>query len=139
MLMPIFSASAGIGWFAIVSFRTPPDRVVVNVYDESGQLRTTTVSLGGDPSGIGFYLQNANGTFYTQDTRNPGARAQALWYAGTGINNGTLFLAWEDQAQAQGADSDFDDVVVYLEPPWPGRLTTPCERTSWGVLKARFR
>ena len=71
--------------------------------------------------------------FYTQDARNPGGNPQALTYAGTGINSGSWWLAWEDTPFA-GGDDDFCDALLFLESVNP----VPVNKTSWGSLKARF-
>jgi hypothetical protein len=134
-LYQVFPGAATTGWFAVASFRTAPVRVVVNLFDASAALVGTNTYLGADRNDFGFYLQQNPGlVFYTQDARNPGALAQALTYAGTGINSGSWWLCFEDLTQSQGSDYDFDDAVLFLESVNP----TPVSKTSWGSLKARF-
>src|SRR5262249_55851968 len=75
----IFPGASTNGWFAIASFKTAPTRLVVNLFDQGANFQGSTTYLAGppDPNNFGFYLQNSNGTFYTQDARNPGGTAQA--------------------------------------------------------------
>jgi hypothetical protein len=135
-LYQVFPGAASSGWFAIASFRTAPIRVVVNLFDNNAALMGTNTYLGADRNDFGFYLSGPGGTFYTQDARNPGGLAQALTYAGTGLNSGQWWLCWEDLARSGGgADGDFDDSVLFLESVNP----TPVNKTSWGSLKARFK
>ena len=143
-LMQIFPAGASIYWFAVISFRTAPTRAVVNVFDESAALAGTTTYLGADRQAIGFYVQGAGGTFYSQDARNPGAAPQLLFFRGTGINLGSAWMAVEDQPAASAGGADYDDVIWFVEPIAPcvrcdgNSELTPVENSSWGELKARF-
>lgn len=135
-LYQVFPGAATAGWFAVASFRSAPIRVVVNLFDNNAALQGTTTYLGADKNDFGFYLQGPGGTFYSQDARNPGGLAQALTYAGTGINSGNWWLCWEDLTRSGGgADDDFEDAVLFLESVNP----TPVAKTTWGSLKARFR
>jgi hypothetical protein len=134
-LYQVFPGAASAGWFAVASFRTAPIRVVVNLFDDLAALQGTNTYLGADRNDFGFYIAGPGGTFYTQDARNPGGLAQALTYAGTGLNAGQWWLCWEDiDRNAGGADDDFEDGVLFLESVNP----TPVNRTTWGQLKARF-
>jgi hypothetical protein len=83
-LYQIFPSAATNGWFAVMSFRTAPVRVVINLFDDSGALQGTNTYLGTDPDNFGFYIISQNGTFFSQDGRNPGAKAQMLAFQGTG-------------------------------------------------------
>jgi hypothetical protein len=132
-LYQVFPGAATAGWFAVASFRTAPIRVVVNLFNDLAVPQGTTTYLGADRDDFGFYLDGPNGLFYTQDARNAGG-AQALTYAGTGVNSGQWWLCWEDADRAAGADDDFDDGVLFLESVNP----TPVNKTTWGELKARF-
>jgi len=129
-LYQVFPGAASAGWFAVASFETGPTRVVVNLFDDMANLMGVTTYLGADASNFGYYLQGPNGTFYTQDSRNPGAAPHALTYAGTGVNSGQWWLCWEE-----ATDQDFDDAVLFLESVAP----TPVHASSWGALKRRFR
>ena len=134
-LYQVFPGAATNGWFAVASFRnSPTPRVVVNLFDNNAVLQGTNTYLGADRNNFGYYLDGPGGTFYTQDSRN-GGNAQALTYAGTGVNVGSWWLCWEDLAVGGGADQDYDDAVLFLESVNP----TPAHQTSWGQLKARFR
>jgi len=134
-LYQVFPGAASAGWFAVASFRTAPIRVVVNLFDNNAVIQGATTYLGADKNDFGFYLQGPGGTFYTQDARNPGGNAQALTYAGTGLNSGSWWLAFEDQEfQSGAADGDFNDCVLFLESVNP----TPVNKTTWGDLKKRF-
>ncbi len=113
----------------------PGNQLVVNRFDHNAIPLGSQTFIGVDPTNFCFYLQGPNGTFFTQDARNPGGKAQALAYAGTGPNTGTWWLCWEESSVAAGSDQDFDDCVVLMESVNP----TPVSTTSWGQLKARFR
>jgi len=135
-LYQLFPGGATNGWFAVASFRTAPVRVVVNTFDASAAFVGQGIFLGADRNDFGLYLLQQGGfTFYTQDARNPGGVAQALTYAGTGINSGSWWLAFEDLTSSQGSDYDFDDAVLFMESVNP----TPVSKTTWGDLKARFK
>jgi hypothetical protein len=138
-LMELFPAGSSSGWFAVASFRSGPTRVVVNVLDQNAALRHTMTYLGGDRFGTGLYVSGPGGTLYSQDARNPGGSPRWLYFAGTGVNSGSWWLAAEDGALASGPDAGFDDVVCFLETISDGFYVTPVMRTNWGRLKARFR
>jgi hypothetical protein len=135
-LYQVFPAAATAGWFAIMSFRTAPTRVVVNLFDASAALQGTTTYLGIDANSFGFYEQNINTgqILYSQDGRNPGLAAQMLAYQGTGINVGEWWLCFEDTPLA-GSDQDFDDAVMVLESVNP-LATVPA---TIGGVKALYR
>jgi hypothetical protein len=133
-LYQLFPGAAAAGWFAVASFRALPTRVVVNLFDATAAFQGQNTYLGADKTDFGFYLQGPGGTFYSQDARNPGGDAQALTYAGTGSNQGSWWLCWDDQSPPV-SDRDFDDAVLFLESVNP----TPVSKTTWGALKSRFR
>jgi len=136
-LMPVFPATATSGWFAVVTFRNAPVRAVANLYDANAFFQGSTTYLGADRRGIGFYVQGPGGTFYSQDARNPGGAPQVLFFAGTGVNATSVWLAVEDQPVAGGADGDYDDLVMFLETIFS--TVTPLPHSTWGELKSRFR
>lgn len=140
VLMPLFPATATTSWFAVVSYRTSPTRATMNVFDEFATLRSTQTILGADRNAIGFYASGPAGTFYSQDHLNPGGAAQCLFFRGTGVNAGTMWLALEGQPFASG-DRDFDDQIVFLESGSLGSTPGIVDNvhTSWGQLKTRFR
>lgn len=135
-LYQMFPGAATNGWFAVASFRTAPTRVILSLFDASAAFVGSNTYLGADRNDFGFYLQqNPSGqVLYTQDARNPGGVAQALTFAGTGINSGSWWLCFEDTTPAQGSDRDFDDAVLFCESVNP----TPVSKTTWGELKSRF-
>jgi hypothetical protein len=132
-LYQVFPGAATAGWFAVASFRSSPTRVVVNLFDDNATSQGSTVYLGADRNDFGFYISGPNGTWYTQDSRNSN-NAQALTFAGTGINSGQWWLCFEDTA-LDGSTQDYDDAVLFLESVNP----TPVSKSSWGDLKRRFR
>ena len=134
-LYQVFPGAATNGWFAVASFRNSPIRVIVNLFDNNANPVGNNTYLGADRNNFGYYLSGPGGTFYTQDARNAGSAAQALTYAGTGVNVGSWWLCWEDLRVGGGADLDYEDAVLFLESVNP----TPVHRSSWGQLKARFR
>jgi hypothetical protein len=132
----VFPGAATTGWFATASFRTAPTRLVVNLFDNNAAFVGTVTYLAGPPdrNDFGFYLQGpgtGGAPVFTQDARNPGGAAFALTYAGTGINSGSWWLAWEDQI----GENDFCDALFFLESINP----TPVSKTTWGSLMARFK
>jgi len=141
-LYQAFPGAATNGWFCIASFRTAPTRLVINLFDASATLQGTSFyqapgNTPPDRNDFGFYLARPGvGPFFTQDARNPCGAAQALTYAGTGLNSGSWWLCFEDAQRGCGgpSDGDFDDAVLFLESVNP----TPVNHTSWGQLKARF-
>ena len=145
VLMPVFPPTATAGWFAVVSYRTSPVRAIVNLFDGNATLISTTTYLGADRDAVGFYVDGAAGPVFSQDTRNPGAAAQMLFYCGTGLDTGAMWLAMEDQPLLGAADGDFADVVWYIETVNPCVQCTPTshilpvQRNSWGQVKQRFR
>jgi hypothetical protein len=136
ILAQVFPGAATAGWFAVASFKNLPTRVIVNFFDQNAiPVGSNTYTPGPDRNNFGFYLQGPGGTFFTQDVRNPGGAAQAVTYAGTGVNAGSWWLCWEDLAiVGGGADQDREDAVLFLESLNP----TPANTTSWGQVKARF-
>jgi len=136
-LYQIFPGTASDGWFAVMSFRTGPARVVVNLFDQGGALQGTNTYLGIDSANFGFYIQKPGGpVLYSQDGRNPGASAQMLVYQGTGLNSGEWWLCFEDTAvTGGGSDQDYDDAVCVLESVSP-LATVPA---TLGSVKSLYR
>ena len=137
VIPPLFfllSGSVGPQGFSTATFQ-PGNIMQVNRFDANANFLSSTTFGGVDPNNFGFYLSSANGTYFTQDARNPGGKAQALTYQGTGAASGTWWLCFEETSVAAGSDQDFDDLVVMMESVNP----TPVNRTSWGQVKARFR
>lgn len=132
----MFPGPATNGWFCTASFRTAPQRLVINLFDSNAAFQGSTTYLAGPPdnTNFGFYIQGP-GTggvpFFTQDYRNPGGLPYALTFAGTGVNSGQWWVAMEDTA----GENDFCDEIIFLESVNP----TPVSTTTWGSLKARFR
>src|SRR5262245_51037768 len=134
-LMRMFPEGAGRGWFAVASFRSSPLRVVISLFDNTAAFKGNTTTLGGDRSGIGFYLATAHATYFSQDALNPGNAPRALFYPGTGLDTGSMWLAWEDGDSP--ADADFDDCIVFIEAG--SSIVTAAQHSTWGALKSRFR
>jgi hypothetical protein len=146
-LYQVFPGVATNGWFAIMSFRTAPVRVVVNLFDGTSTFMGTTTYLGIDANNFGFYLQQAGGlVLYSQDYRNPGSSAQMLAYQGTGIATGEWWLCWEDtavngagfaaaSAAGSASDQDFDDAILVLESINP-LATLP---STLGAVKSLYK
>ena len=120
--------------FSTATFK-PGNLLTVNRFDALANLLSSQNFSGVDPAGFSFAIQGPNGLFYTQDARNPGGRAQAVTFLGTGANLGTWWLCFEESSVAAGSDQDFDDCVIMMESVNP----TPVNSTTWGQLKARFR
>jgi hypothetical protein len=137
-LYQIFASAATVGWYASAHFSTTGS-LTVAVFDNASVFQGSTVYTGVDRLHFGFYLQGPGGTFYSQDVRN-GGKAQMLAFAGTGVNTGNWWLAFEDQpfpAVVTPANCpDFDDVVLEMQSLNP---TTPAHGTSWGAIKTLYR
>ena len=131
---PIFpAADLGTGFFAVASFR-PGNVLKVNLFDPTAGLVSTTTYSGVNRNLFGYYLKNANGTFYSHEGFNLDGKVHALVYAGTGQNLGCWWMSWEDTLDPT-ATADYDDALVFLESLNP----TPVNHTTWGSVKARFR
>jgi hypothetical protein len=135
LMMRIFPAEASSGWFAVISFRTGPARLVVNLFEPSGNFLGTHVYLGVDQTNVALWLQGAAGPFYMQDSRNPGGVAQTLLFAGTGIDLGDAWICMEDQAVGAGSDQDYADAILFIYDVCPD----PVRKSTWGAVKQRFR
>lgn len=120
------------GWFAAVEFRPTPQRAIVNLIDEFSSLVSTNVYLGADNTNFGFFSQGADGPFYTQDARNPGAAAKILVFAGTGTLVGSTWFACETSA---GAGGDYADLIALVN---FSVLPVPTATTSWSRVKALY-
>ncbi len=134
-LFSLVSGPIGQYGFTTATFK-PGNQLTVNRFDENGAFLSTQTFNGVDQNGFSFALVTAGGTYYTQDARNPGGKAQAVSFKGTGGNTGVWFLCFEDsQVQGGGSDQDFDDAVIAME----SVNTTPVSTTTWGQLKTRMR
>lgn len=130
----LIAGAEGQDAFSLATFK-PGNQLTVNRFDANGLPIGSTTYTGVDPTGFGFALSGPGGTFYTQDARNPGGKAQAIAFKGTGGNAGTWWLCFEEtQVQGGGSDQDFDDAVIIME----SVNTTPVSRTTWGQLKSRL-
>ena len=134
-LIPVFPAAASNYWFAIASWRSAPIRVVVTLFDSNASLVGQATFLGSDRNAIGLYLATPHATYFTQDALNPAHEPRALFYEGTGINSGSIWLTWE--AGDAPANDDFNDGVIFIENFDSG--ITPVQRATWSELKSRFR
>jgi hypothetical protein len=139
ILFEVFPPYASAGWFALVQFRTSPTRVIINLFDSQAALNRSTTLFGGNRNAVGFYLDGPGGRFYSQDARNPAAAPQVLWFAGTGLNSCSWWIAFEDTSLSAGADADFDDVILYVAGVSGHLCPTSVQRSTWGTLKTRFR
>jgi hypothetical protein len=131
-LYQVFPGAASAGWFATVHFGG--GNMVVTLFDNNSIIQGQAFYAGVNANAFGFYLQGQGGTFYSQDSRNPGGNAQILTYAGTGVNQGSWWECFEDTPYTT-ADSDFDDAVLVIESVVP----TPVDGSSWGKIKTLYR
>jgi len=133
---PLYQISPGAplmdGWYEVASFRSGPSRLVVNLFDQHSAFQGSNVLLGADPSAFGFYGLGANGTFYTQDSRNGGV-AKILAYNGTGARTGWTWFACELGIFNGGNYADLIALVNLSLAP------VPVNHTDWGTLKRRFQ
>lgn len=138
-LYQLFPGAATNGWYAEASFRTSPTRVLISLFDNLGVFEGSTTYLGDNRNDFGFYLKGTTGTFYSQDIRNPDHAPHVLSYAGTGINSGSYWMAFERDPGAP-IDHDFADAVMFLQGPGPlSTAPVPVLRSTWSSVKARFR
>ena len=133
-LYEIFPTEAAAGWFAAVSFRSSPDRLVVHLFDETAAFRGTTTYPDVPRETTAFYVRTSSLTLHSEDARNPNGDAQSLAFGATGPNAGSLWLCWEDQT-LQASEHDFNDLILFID----RNCGLPVRQTTWGRLKARFR
>jgi hypothetical protein len=133
-LYPIMPGAATVGWFVEASFRTAPQRMVVNLFDASSALVGTNTYLGADNADLGFYTQSAGGAvFSTQDARNTGGAPHILVYSATGALAGSTWFACETSS---GPGGDFADVIALLDLSF---APVPTTTTNWSRVKALFK
>jgi len=133
----VFPGAATTGWFATASFRTSPQRLVVNLFDSNAAFVGSATYLAGppDPTNFGFYLQGpgtGGNVLYTQDARNPGGVPQFLAYSAPGSNGQQTWLAGEDTA---GPGGDYADWIMLLN---VANGVTPATSTTWSRVKQLF-
>ena len=121
------------GYFAVASFRSG-GLLTVNLFDASARVINTTTYTGVDGSRFVYYVKNSNGTFYSHMGYNPDGKVHSLVFAGTNLNQGSWWMAWEDSMNP-GPTADFGDGLVFL-----GALNpSPVSHATWASVKARFR
>jgi hypothetical protein len=130
----VFPIVADSGWFAVASFRTNGN-MIVTLFDENAMLRSQVTHSNVDRSRFAYYVRRNGHEFYSHDGFNADGKAHAIAYAGTGENQGSWWLAWEDSPISDYGNADFGDALVFMEALNP----TPVAKTSWGTLKKRFR
>lgn len=137
----IFPATATAGQFAMASFRSGPNRLIVTLFNEDGTPvpGSTVIHPGVDPFYFGYYIEHPTGEIgYSEDALNTGGLARMLAFKGTGRNEGNWWLCFEDNhPETLPEERDFDDAIVFIESINPN--PTAVSRTSWGALKSRFR
>jgi hypothetical protein len=132
-LFQMFPGAAAANWFVIAHFAS--GNLSVALFDNLGAFQGSTNYTGVNANAFGFYLQGPGGTFYSEDYRNGGGLAQALTYAGNGVNAGDWWECFEDLPRSVSSDSDFQDAVLLLQAIVP----TPTHNTSWGKVKSSYR
>ena len=121
------------GWFVEASFRTAPQRMVVNLFDDTSALIGTTTYFGADNTDLGFYAQTAGGVFSTQDARNAGGAPSILVYSATGALAGSTWFACETSG---GPGGDFADVIALVN---LSLAPVPANSTTWSRVKALYK
>jgi hypothetical protein len=121
LAIPLIGAGAGIGDAAsITNFSPGSMRVLSDLYPTYPGTTITDARI--NPYSFGFYVQNANGTFYTVDQLNVGGAAAALSF--TDGNNNWL-LAFDD-GSSPNTPGNFATYAVKTESidpvPEPGTL-----------------
>jgi hypothetical protein len=121
------------GYFAVASFRSG-GLLTVNLFDASATVINTTSFTGVNRSRFVYYVKNSNGTFFSHMGYNPDGKVHSLVFAGTNLNLGSWWMAWEDSKDPSPA-ADFSDGLVFL-----GALSpSPISHATWASVKARFR
>jgi len=121
------------GYFAVASFRSG-DKLTVNLFDASASVISTTVFTGVDRSRFLYYVKNSNGTFFSHMGHNLDRKVHSLVFAGTNLNQGSWWMAWEDSMNPS-TTADFGDGLVFLGALNPTSVT----HATWASVKARFR
>ena len=133
-LCVVFPSDAfNTGYFAVASFRSG-GLLTVNLFDASANVINNTTYTGVDRTRFVYYIKNPHGTFFSHMGHNPDGKVHSLAFAGTNLNEGSWWMAWEDSMDP-GATADFGDGLMFLAALNP----TPVSRTTWASLKARFR
>jgi hypothetical protein len=121
------------GYFAVASFRSG-DVLTVHLFDASAAVIKSTTYAGVDRSRFVYYIKNPHGTFFSHMGYNPDGKVHSLVFAGTELNNGSWWMAWEDSMDP-GPAADFGDGLMFM-----GSLSpTPVTHATWASVKARFR
>lgn len=132
-LYQVYPGAATQGWYAVASFRTGPQRLIVNLLDASNALQGQSTFLGADNTDFGFYEAGPGGTFYSQDARNAGGSARMLAFNGTGVFAGSTWLCTETGA---GPGGDFADVITLVD---LSLAPVPTRSSSWSRVKQLYR
>jgi len=134
-LNQLFPPAAVAGWSVACHF-TATGVLQATQFDQNFVNQGTVGYTGVDRTHFGFYISGPNGTWYSQDGRNLGGKAQVLTYAGTqaGGNFGEWFECFEASAY-NSATSTFTGSVVVLQSVQP----VPARAGTWGALKASYR
>ena len=133
-LCVVFPSNAfSTGYFAVASFRSE-GLLTVNLFDASATVIQTTTYTGVDRSRFVYYVKNSAGTFFSHMGFNSDGKVHSLVFAGTNLDKGSWWMAWEDSMNPS-AGADFSDGLMFL-----GALNpTPVLHTTWASVKARFR
>lgn len=132
-LYQVYPGAATMGWFAVASFRTGPQRLIVNLLDASNTLQGQSTFLGADNTDFGFYEAGPGGTFYSQDARNASGNARMLAFNGTGAFAGSTWLCTET---GTGPGGDFADIITFVD---LSLAPVPTRASSWSRVKQLFR
>jgi hypothetical protein len=106
----------------------------VNLFDASATVIKTATYTGVDRSRFLYYVKNSNGTFFSHLGYNPDGKAHSLVFAGTNLNKGSWWMAWEDSMNPNST-ADFGDGLLFLSALNP----TAVSHATWASVKARFR
>lgn len=131
-LFALLPAEAKRGW-SVLCHISSTGTIVAILVDELGTVVGETFSPGFDRAHTGLYVQGPGGTWFTEDARN-GGQPQALSFAGTGANQGTVFLCFETRAYDPGG-STFTGEIVQVR----ALCGVPARQSTWGQLKALYR
>lgn len=133
-LMPVFAPGTPLGAMVEFTPRQNPDRFLILVIDQAANILRRDVYPGVRPASLAVYVTGPDGTFYSEDARNAGSAAQALWFADTQFPYGSGWIGLESSIVTAEAPGDYADVVLGIGT----ENVDPVRKTSWGALKARF-
>ncbi|MFB2836789.1 hypothetical protein [Floridanema evergladense] len=142
----LFAGSNDVSDGAFVSFLGNGDlSVFTNGFQPGNQGSPSVNTYTGFGNVFGFYIETEQGTFYTENSRNPNGSQQAVIYQGNNqtslqiqgrqpgvFTDNEFIIAFDDLLRSTpgSSDSDFQDLVVMVESIKPISIPEPGTATS---------